>query len=81
MPKPAHISHPSVTPLIQNVQDPVKESHVIELQDNRERRLPSPARDPELQESTGRRPPSPVKESQGPELQCNMECMSPPARD
>jgi hypothetical protein len=61
---------------------PAKVSQVLELQDNREYRPPSPARDPELQESTGRRPPSPVKESQGLELHGNMERMSPsPARD
>jgi hypothetical protein len=77
MTKPAHISHPSTTPLTQNAQDPMKESQVPELQDNRERRPPSPARDPELQESTGRRPPSPMKESQGPELQGNTERTSP----
>jgi hypothetical protein len=48
IPKPAQISHPSVTPLAQNAQDPAKESQVLELQDNRDRRTPSPARDPEL---------------------------------
>jgi hypothetical protein len=77
MTKPAQISHPSTTPLTQNAQDPTKESQVPELQDNRERRPPSLARDPELQESTGRRPPSPMKESQGPELQGNTERTSP----
>jgi hypothetical protein len=83
MPKSAQISHPSVTPpLTQNAQDPAKESQVPELQDNREHRPPSPARDPELQESMGRRPLSAVKKSQGPELQGNMERMSPsPTRD
>jgi hypothetical protein len=49
MSKPAQISHPSATPsLAQNAQDPVKESQVPELQDNRECRLPSPAQDLEL---------------------------------
>jgi hypothetical protein len=44
MPKPAQISHPSVTPpLAQNAQDLAKESQVPELQDNREHRSPSPA--------------------------------------
>jgi hypothetical protein len=44
MSKPAQISHPLVTPpLAQNAQDPVKESQVPELQDNKECRLPSPA--------------------------------------
>jgi hypothetical protein len=83
MPKPAQISHPSVTPpLAQNAQDPAKESQVPELQDNRESRMPSPAQDPELQESTRRRSPSPVKESQGSELQDNREHRPPsPARD
>jgi hypothetical protein len=81
MQKPAQISHPSMTPLTQNTQDPAKESQVPELQDNRESRPPSTG-DPELQESTRRRMPSPVKESQGPELLGNTERTSPShARD
>jgi hypothetical protein len=69
MSKPAQISHPSVTPpLAQNVEDPAKESQVLELQDNREHGSPSPARDPKLQESTGKRLPSPIKESRVSEL-------------
>jgi hypothetical protein len=62
MPKPAQISHPSVTPpLAQNAQDQelqesterrststAKESQVPEPQDNRERRQPSPAQDLEF---------------------------------
>jgi hypothetical protein len=76
--KSAQISHPSVTPpLTQNAQDLKKESQVPELQDNREHRPPSPARDPELQESTERRSSSAVKRSQGQELQGNTERMSP----
>jgi hypothetical protein len=83
MPKPTQISHPIVTPpLAQNAQDLAKESQVLELQDNREPRPPSPARDPELQESIRRRPPSLVKESQGLELHGNIERMTPsPTRD
>jgi hypothetical protein len=37
MPKPAQISHPSMTPLAQNAQGP-------ELQESMERRPPSPAK-------------------------------------
>jgi hypothetical protein len=58
MPKPAQISHPSVTPpLAQNADQELqerrstsaaKESQVPEPQDNRERRQPSPAQDPEF---------------------------------
>jgi hypothetical protein len=60
----------------------VKVSQGLELQDNRECRLPSHAQDSELQESTGRSPPSLVKESQGLELQGNMERTAPsPALD
>jgi hypothetical protein len=79
MPKPAQISHPSVTPPLG--QDPAKESQVPELQDNREHSPPSPAQDPELQESTRRRVPSPVKESQSPKLQGNTKRTTPPAQD
>jgi hypothetical protein len=47
--KPAQISHPSTTPpLAQNAQEPMKESQVSELQDNRERGPPSPAGGPNL---------------------------------
>jgi hypothetical protein len=83
MPKPAQISHPSVTPPhAQNTQDPANDSQVPELQDNREHRPPCPARDLELQESMGRRYLSLAKESQRPELQGNMEHTSPsPAQD
>jgi hypothetical protein len=60
----------------------VKESQDPELQDNSERRSPSPAQDPELPKSMGRRPPSPAKESQGLELHGNTEHTAPsPARD